>query len=43
MHSSPDIFRVIRSGRMRWTRYIESMRKIRNTHKILNGKPEAKT
>jgi hypothetical protein len=41
-HPSPDIFRVIKSRRMRWTGHISRMGEMRNACKILVGKPEGK-
>jgi hypothetical protein len=40
--SSPSIIRTIKSRRMRWAGHPGQMRKKRNAHRILVGKPEGK-
>jgi hypothetical protein len=35
LYSSPDIIRMIKSRRMRWTGYVERMGDMRNAYKIL--------
>ena len=42
MHSSPNIFRVIKSRRMRWARHVACMGEGRGVHRVLVGKPEGK-
>jgi hypothetical protein len=42
LYPSPDIIRVIKSKRMRWEGHIARMVKMRNSYKILVGKPEGK-
>jgi hypothetical protein len=42
LSSSPDIIRVIKSRRMRWTWYVARMGEMRNAFKISVGKPEGK-
>jgi hypothetical protein len=42
LHSLPNIIRVMKTGRMRWTGHVASMG-MRNVYKILVGKPERKT
>ena len=39
MYRSPNIVRVIKYGRMRWTGYVARMEEGRNAFKILTGKP----
>jgi hypothetical protein len=41
-YSSPNIIRMIRSRRMRWTGNVERMGEMRNGYKMLVGKPEGK-
>ena len=41
-YSSSNIVREIKSGRMRWTRRIESRGEKRSTYVVLMGKPEGK-
>ena len=43
LYSSPNIFRVIKSKRMRWTGHVARMGKRRGVYKVLVGKPEGKT
>jgi hypothetical protein len=38
-YSSPNIIRIIKSRRMRWTGQVVCMKNIRNTYKILVRKP----
>jgi hypothetical protein len=40
---SQNIIRVIKSRRRRWVGRVACMREMRNTHKILIGKPEGKS
>jgi hypothetical protein len=40
--ASPDFIRVIKSWRMRWAERVACMGEMRNTYKILFGKPEGK-
>jgi hypothetical protein len=42
LYSSPNIIRVIKSGRMRWTGYEARMGEMRNGYQILVGKTEGK-
>ena len=42
LHSSPNIFRVIKSGRIRWAGHVAHMRERRDVHRVLVGKPEGK-
>jgi hypothetical protein len=42
MYSSPNIIRMIKSRRMRWTGHVARMGEKRNAHRILVGKPEGK-
>jgi hypothetical protein len=44
LYSSPNIIRMIKSRRMRWTRHVAQMREKRNIYiyRILVGKPEGK-
>jgi hypothetical protein len=42
LFSSPDIFRVIKSTRMRWAGYVELMMESRGIYRVLVGKPEGK-
>jgi len=42
MYLSSNIFRVIKSRRMRWVGHVARMRGRRGTYKILVGKPEGK-
>jgi hypothetical protein len=42
LYSSPNIIRVINSGRMKWASYAERMGGMRNAYKILIEKPEVK-
>jgi hypothetical protein len=40
LYSSPNIFRVIKSGRMRWTGNVARMGDRRGTFQVLVGRPE---
>jgi hypothetical protein len=42
LYTSPNIVRVIKSERMRWTGYVTRMEEMRNAYNILVGKPEGK-
>jgi hypothetical protein len=42
LYASLNIIRVIRSRRMRWAGKVPRMGEMRNTYKILVGKPEGK-
>ena len=42
LYSSPNIVRVMKSGRLRWAGHVESMEEGRGVHKVLVGKPEGK-
>jgi hypothetical protein len=42
LHASPNIIRVIKSSRMRWSGHVARMGEVKNTHKILVGMPEGK-
>jgi hypothetical protein len=42
LYSSPSIFRVIKSRRMRWAGHTASMRERRGVYRVLVGKPEGK-
>jgi len=42
LYSSPNIFRKIKSRRMRWTGHVERMGKRRGVYRVLVGKPEGK-
>jgi hypothetical protein len=42
LYSSPNIIRLIKSRRMRWTGHVARMGETRNTYRILVGKPEGK-
>ena len=39
---SPNIIRVIKSRRMRWTEHIAHMEERRGVYRVLVGKPEGK-
>jgi hypothetical protein len=41
-YSSPNIIRMIKSKRMRWTGHVARMGYTRNAYRILVGKPEGK-
>jgi hypothetical protein len=40
LYSSPDIVRVIKSRRMRWTGHVARMEEKRGVCRVLVGKPE---
>jgi hypothetical protein len=42
LHSSPNIARVIKSARMRWTRHVARIRVGRGMYRVLAGKPDGK-
>jgi len=42
MYSSPNIFRVIKSRRMRWMGHVARMGVRRGMYRVLVGKPEGK-
>jgi hypothetical protein len=42
LYSSPNIFRMIKSRRMRWAGHVARMGEKRNAYRILVGKPEGK-
>ena len=42
MYSLPNIVRVVKSRRMRWTGHVVSMGEGRGVHRVLVGKPEGK-
>jgi hypothetical protein len=42
MYSSPNIFRVIKTRRMRWVGNVALMEERRGVYRILVGKPECK-
>jgi hypothetical protein len=42
LYSSPDVIRMIKSRRMRWTGHVERMRDKKNSCKFLVGEPEGK-
>jgi len=42
LYASPNIVRVIKSRRMRWTGHVTRMKEIRNACNILVGKSEGK-
>ena len=39
MYRSPNIFRVIKSSRLRWTGHVATMEEDRSAFKTLTGKP----
>jgi hypothetical protein len=41
-YSSPNIFRVIKSRRMRWTGHVARMEEGKGVYRVLVGKPEVK-
>jgi hypothetical protein len=43
LYSLPNIIRIIKSVRMRWTGYVARVGEKRNTYRILVGKPEGKS
>ena len=42
LYGSPNIFRVIKSRRLRWPGYVDRMEKGRSPLKLLTGKPTGK-
>jgi hypothetical protein len=42
LYSSPNIVRVIKSRRMRWTAHVECMSERRGVYRVLVGKAEGK-
>ena len=42
LYSSPNIVRMIKSRRLRWTGHVACMEEGRGVHKVLVGKPEGK-
>ena len=42
LYSSPNIVRVIKSGRMRWAAHVARMGEERRVYRVLVGKPEGK-
>jgi hypothetical protein len=42
LYSSPNIIRMIRSKRIRWTGHVARMGETRNAYRILVGNPEGK-
>jgi hypothetical protein len=42
LYSLPNIIRIMKSRRMRWTRHVARMREKRNAYRLLMGKPEGK-
>ena len=42
LYCSPNIFRVIKSRRMRWAGYVARMGEMRGVYRVLVGKPEGK-
>jgi hypothetical protein len=42
LYSSPNIIRIIKSRRMKWTGHIARMEERRHAYRILVGKPEGK-
>ena len=42
LNSSPNIVRVIKSRRMRWTEHVARMGEERGVYRVLVGKPEGK-
>ena len=43
LYSSPSIFRVIKSRRMRWTGHVARMAEERGAYRVLVGKPEGRS
>jgi len=41
LYSSPNIVRVIKSGRMRWAGHVARVGEERGVYRVLVGKPEA--
>jgi hypothetical protein len=42
LYSLPNIVRVVKSRRMRWTGHVARMGEERGVHRVLVGKPEGK-
>jgi hypothetical protein len=42
LYLSPNIIRIINSGRIKWVEHAARMRAKRNTYRMLVGKPEGK-
>ena len=42
LYCSPNIFRVIKSRKMRWTEHVARMEERKGVYKVLMGKPEGK-
>jgi hypothetical protein len=42
LYSSPNIVRVIKSRRMRWTGHVARIRERRGVYRVLVGRPEGK-
>ena len=42
LYSLPNIVRVVKSRRMRWTGHVARMGEDRDVHRVLVGKPEKK-
>jgi hypothetical protein len=42
LYSSPNIVRVIKARRLRWTGHVASMGERRGVYRFLDGKPEVK-
>jgi hypothetical protein len=42
LYSSPNVIRMIKSGRMRWAGHVARMGDLRSAYRILVGKPEGK-
>ena len=42
MYSSPNIFRNLKSRRLRWTGHVARMEQSRNAYRVLVRKPEGK-
>ena len=42
LYRSPNIVRVIKSRRLRWTGHVARMEEVRSAFKILTGKPTGK-
>jgi hypothetical protein len=42
LYSSPSVFRIIKSRRMRWAGHVARMGEKRNTYRLLVRKPEGK-
>jgi hypothetical protein len=42
LYFSPNVIRVIKSGKMKWVGNVARMEEMRNGYRILVGKPEMK-